>query len=152
MSDKTVSLDYTNALIFELEKALWDERGRGGRFRLTTLGRKFYTEKCLPAIGEADADSIVRTIDEVLRKEGICASLSFNREDRLLRINMQGCIHQAVEKRMVEHGVEPFTCLPANLIVLAIEEKLNRPVELAQIKVEGDGCQSLLVMFDKRPE
>jgi hypothetical protein len=32
--------------------------------------------------------------------------------------------------------VEPFTCIPANLVVLAIEEMLDRPVELAESKIE----------------
>ena len=52
---------------------------------------------------------------------------------------------------MLAKGVEPFTCVPANLIVLAIEEKLDIPVELAEIKVEDGACQLLLVMFEKRP-
>jgi hypothetical protein len=56
-----------------------------------------------------------------------------------------------VEDRMIAHGIEPFTCLPANLIVLAIEEKLDRPVELAEIKLVEGACQLLLVIFEKRP-
>ncbi len=48
-------------------------------------------------------------------------------------------------------GIEPFTCVPANLIVLAIEEKLDSPVEMAEIKLEDGACQLLLVLFDKRP-
>jgi hypothetical protein len=41
--------------------------------------------------------------------------------------------------------------VPANLIVLAIEEKLDRPAELAEIKLEEAGCHILVVLFDKRP-
>ena len=52
---------------------------------------------------------------------------------------------------MLDHGVEPFTCIPANLMALGIEQKLDRPVELAEIKVEEGGCALLLVVFDKRP-
>jgi hypothetical protein len=36
--------------------------------------------------------------------------------------------------------------------VLAAGEKLNRPVERAQIKVEGGNCQPLLALSDKKPE
>jgi hypothetical protein len=64
---------------------------------------------------------------------------------------VEGCIHRPVEDRMIAHGIEPFTCLPANLIVLAIEEKLDRPVELAEIKLVEGACQLLLVIFEKRP-
>jgi hypothetical protein len=41
--------------------------------------------------------------------------------------------------------------VPANLIVLAIEDKLDRPVELAEIKLEDGACQVLLVLFEQRP-
>jgi hypothetical protein len=34
---------------------------------------------------------------------------------------------------------------------LAIEERLDRPVELAEIKTEEGACQLLLVVFDARP-
>ena len=47
--------------------------------------------------------------------------------------------------------MEPFTCIPANLVVLAIEETLDRPVELAEIKVEDGACHLLLVLFESRP-
>jgi hypothetical protein len=53
---------------------------------------------------------------------------------------------------MIEKGIEPFACLPANLIVLMAEEKLNQPFELAQAKVEGESCRLLFVFFKKRPE
>ena len=65
--------------------------------------------------------------------------------------NCQSCLHRAVEEKMLAHDVEPFTCVPANLIVLAIEAKLDRPVELAEIKLEDGACQLLLVVFDHRP-
>jgi hypothetical protein len=52
---------------------------------------------------------------------------------------------------MVAREIEPFTCMPVNLIVLAIEEKLDRPVELAEIKLEEGACQLMLVLFDQRP-
>jgi len=42
MSDKTISLDYANDILFELEKAFWDERGKGARFRVTTVGRGYF--------------------------------------------------------------------------------------------------------------
>ena len=83
--------------------------------------------------------------------EGIAGKVDYTREDRLLRVRVEGCVHRQVEDKMAAHGIEPFTCVPANLIVLAIEEKLDRPVELAEIKLEDGACQLLLVVFDQRP-
>jgi hypothetical protein len=151
MKTNSVPLDYANTLMFELEKAFFDERGKGARFRMTTVGREFFQEKCLPRLKSGDSEHILTTVKELLTEEGIVADISWTAEERLMRVRVQGCIHRPVEDRMVARGVEPFTCVPANLIVLAIEEKMDRPVELAEIKLVDGACQLLLVIFDKRP-
>jgi hypothetical protein len=151
MTNKTMSLDYANNLIYELEKAFYDERGKGARFRLTTLGREFLREKCLPRISSNEIDKIIPGIESVLLEEGIASKISYTQEERLLRVTVESCVHIPVEKRMIKGGNEPFACFPANLIVLAIEEKLSQPVELAEIKLKDGACEFLLVVFDKRP-
>lgn len=151
MNNKSIPLDYVNNLMFELEKAFWDERGKGARFRMTTLGRQYFNDKVLPLLKSDDVEQILHTIAEVLAGEGIVAKVSYNLEERLLRVQVEGCIHRQVEERMIAKEIEPFTCVPANLIVLAIEEKLDIPVELAEIKVVEGACQLLLALFEKRP-
>ena len=151
MNNKLIPLDYVNNMMYELEKAFWDERGKGARFRMTTIGQEYFTEKVLPVLDSNEVEKILPAIAEVLKSDGIVADLSYSREDRLLRVQMAGCIHRQVEERMISKGIEPFTCVPANLIVLAIENKLDIPVELAEIKVEEGICQLLLVLFEKRP-
>jgi len=151
MNNKTIPLDYANDLMYELEKAFWDERGRGTRFRMTTVGREYFKDKCLPLIQSSELDHILHTIEDVLQREGIAGKVSYNSEDRLLRVRVEGCVHREVEEKMIARGIEPFTCVPANLIALAIEEKLDRPVELAEIKLEDGACQPLLIVFDQRP-
>ena len=151
MTEPTIPLNYANHMMYELEKAFWDERGRGARFRLTTVGRGFFKDKCQPLLQSADLDEILKTIQDVLQKEGIATELSYNSEERMLRVQVKGCVHRPVEEMMLAHGIEPFTCLPVNLVVLAIEELWDRPVELAEIKLEDGACQLLLVLFDKRP-
>jgi hypothetical protein len=151
MNNKTVPLDYTNALMYELEKAFWDERGKGARFRMMNVGQQYYTDKIKPLLTSADVDEIIRKVGDVLKGEGIAAEVSYSKEDRLLRVSVKGCLHRQVEERMMAREIEPFTCVPANLIVLALEEKLDVPVELAEIKVVEGSCQLLLVMFEKRP-
>ena len=149
MKDKSIPLDYVNDLMYELEKAFWDERGKGARFRLTTIGKQYFTSKVLPLLKSDEIEQIINTIDEVLKSEGIASKVSYSREDRLLRVEVEGCIHLEVEKRMLEKDIEPFTCIPANLIALAIEEKLNVPIELAEIKVENGVCNLMFAIFEK---
>ena len=151
MNSKKISLDYANSLMYEMQKAFWDERGKGARFRMTTVGREFYKAEVLPLLNTSEIGKIIEIVESVLKEKGIASQVSYSQEDRLLRVSVKGCLHRAVEEKMVAKGVEPFTCIPANLIVLAIEEKLDRPVELAEIKVEEGACQLLLVVFEERP-
>ncbi len=151
MSERQVSLDYVNSIVHDLQKAFWDERGKGARFRVTTVGRDYFLSKCLPRIQRKEVEPIIEVIKQVLREEGLVAEVSHQLEEKLLRVQVRGCLHVPVEQRLVSKGVEPFTCIPANLIVLAIEEVLDRPVELAEIRVEDGACNLLLVVFDSRP-
>jgi hypothetical protein len=151
MNDKTISQEYANDLIFELEKAFWDERGKGARFRVTTVGREFFRAECLPRLQSTEIDDMIRVVESALRDKGIVSQVSATRDGRLLRVHIEGCAHRAVEDRLVAQETKPFTCVPANLIVLAIEEKLDRPAELAEIKLEDGACHVLIVLFDQRP-
>lgn len=151
MSHVGVSLEYVNSIVYDLEKAFWDERGKGARFRMTNVGRDYFLEKCLPRIQSQEVEAILQAIESVLCEEGIVASMSHEVDGRLLRLTVGGCLHLPVEQRLVAKGVEPFTCVPANLVVLAIEETLDRPVELAEIRVEDGACHLVLVVFESRP-
>ena len=151
MSDKGVSQAYANSIIYDLEKAFWDERGKGARFRVTTIGREYLRDKCLPQIKDKSLENIIKTIGRILQEEGIVEQISHEQDERLLHLEVQGCLHQSVEQKMVEHGIEPFTCIPANILALAIEETLGRPVELSEVKIEDGICKVLLVLFEKRP-
>jgi len=152
MNTALIPLDYVNDLMYELEKAFWDERGKGARFRTTTIGQQYFKDKVLPLLDSDDVEKILETIEGVLKSDGIVAKITYDIEDRMVRVQVESCIHRQVEERMLAKEIEPFTCVPANLIVLAIEEKLDIPVELAEIKVEEGPCQLLLALFEKRPE
>jgi hypothetical protein len=151
MNNKMMPQDYANDIIFELEKAFWDERGKGARFRVTMVGRKFFETECLPRLQSTEIDDMIRVVEGMLQEKGIAGSVSSARDGRLLRVRIEGCVHRAVEDRLVAQQTRPFTCVPANLIVLAIEEKLDRPAELAEIKLEDGACNIVIVLFDKRP-
>lgn len=152
MSTELIPLEYANNLIYELEKAFWDERGKGAKFRLTKVGEEFFTTNCLPKIKSDEIEQIIQTIEQVLVEKKIVGKISFSREERLFRISIAKCIHQKVEGQLLAKGVEPLVCFPANMIALAIEKKLNKPVELAEVKLVDGTCQLLLVLFDKRPD
>jgi hypothetical protein len=150
MSDRHISQEYANSIMYDLQKAFWDERGKGARFRMTTVGREYFKNKGLSQVKASSVTEIVDAIGKILRDEGIVASIAQEQDDRLVHIRVQGCLHHDIEQRLVAKGVEPFTCVPANLVVMAIEEAMDRPVELAEIKVGDGSCELLLVLFDRR--
>ena len=151
MNKETISKDYANDMIFELEKAFWDERGKGARFRLTALGRDFFKTECLPKLQSVEIDEMIRTIEGVLKENGIVGGISVEIDGRLLRMRIEGCVHRVVEDRLAARETKPFACMPANMITLAIDSKLNRPSELAEIKLADGACQILIVLFEKKP-
>jgi hypothetical protein len=150
MSGRQISHEYANSIMYDLQKAFWDERGKGARFRMTTVGREYFKDKGLSQVKASSVTEIANAIGKILKDEGIVASLTLEQDDRLLRIHVEGCLHHDIEQRLVAKGVEPFTCVPANLVVMAIEEAMDRPVELAEIKVGDGSCELLLVLFDRR--
>jgi hypothetical protein len=152
MTGHSISLAYANSLIFELEKAFYDERGKGARFRTTLVGRQYFEERCRPCLSSDDIGDIAGQVREILVADHLVDEFACKQEDRLLRIHIAGCVHRPVEEHMLACGVQPFTCMPGNLLGLALESRLDRPVELAEIKVDESGCDLLLVLFDKRPE
>ncbi|NIS82441.1 MAG: hypothetical protein GTO14_20040 [Anaerolineales bacterium] len=151
MTGQRVSTEYANSIIFDLQKAFWDERGKGARFRVTNVGRAYFMDKCLQQIEKDELEEIAGTIGRILQEEGIVEQVNHEQEEQLLRLSVQGCMHHSVEMRMLAHGVEPFTCIPANLMALAIEDKLKRQVELAEVSIKNGTCEVLLVVFEKRP-
>jgi len=151
MDTKNLPLEYANNFIFDLAKAFWDERGAGARYRTAKVGEEFYKQFCRKEFKAKDPASIVQTISNVLKSQGILSEVSLEQDERLLRIRIEGCLHRPIEDKVKELGTEPFTCLPANLIMMAIDEILNRPTEIAEIKCDGNVCQLLIILFDERP-
>jgi len=123
MSGERVSREYANSILFDLQKAFWDERGKGARFRVTNVGRAYFKDKCLPQIKNDALEEIAGTIGRILQEEGIVDQVFHEQDEQLLRLRVQGCMHHSVEMKMLAYGVEPFTCIPANLMALAIEEQ-----------------------------
>jgi hypothetical protein len=150
MSKSTISTDYMNTLLFENQKAFWDERGKGALFRLTTVGRAFFNDKILPQLNDSSTlETVINTIDRVLQEEGIIEQGEMQIEDKLVRIKLKSCVHRGIAARFSELGLPPCYCLPANLCVLAIDTVLDLDAEIAEIKVEDDHCEALIVIFER---
>jgi hypothetical protein len=113
MNEQTIAKDYANDMMFELQKAFWDERGKGAKFRLTTLGRDFFNSKCLPRVSSLEIPDMVAAIEGVLKESGIVMGMSVVIDGRLLRVRIEGCVHRPVEDRLATFDTNPWpACLP----------------------------------------
>jgi hypothetical protein len=149
MSNSNIPTEFMNMLLFENQKAFWDERGKGARFRLTTIGKEFFIEKVLPKIEDTSLEGVISGVNRVLTSEGIIEEGDLILEDRLIRLKMKTCIHREVGERFAKLGLSPCYCLPANICVLAINEKLNLQSEIAEVKFQEDHCEALIIVFDE---
>jgi hypothetical protein len=150
MNNRSIPLDYANNLIYEIQKAFWDERGKGARFRLTTIGRDFFIEKVQSRIKSNSIEGIVKEVTVILKEEGILNNGSIEVEDQLIRIKMNSCLHRPIEDKLAILNIEPCSCLPANICALAITDQLKLPVELAELKLESGYCHALLIVFENK--
>jgi hypothetical protein len=66
-------------------------------------------------------------------------------------VRIEGCVHRPVEDRLASFDTKPMACLPANMITLAVDKILNRPSEVAEIKLVDGACEVLIVLFEKKP-
>jgi hypothetical protein len=148
MNNRLISLDYANDVFYEFQKAFWDERGKGARFRLTSVGREFYKNNVSAQIQSENLDGIVDEVSKILKQHGILESGAVEIEDQLIRIRMKSCIHRPVEDKFAAIAIEPCSCMPANICAFAITDKLKLPVELAELKLENGYCQALLIVFE----
>ena len=72
MNNNNVPLDYANSLMYELEKAFWDERGKGARFRMTKVGYQYFDEKVRPLLQSTEVEDILEKIAGVLQRRRDC--------------------------------------------------------------------------------
>ncbi len=107
MSSHDVPLDYANSIVYDLQKALWDERGMGARFRVTTVGRDYFLGKCLPRIKTPDVGTTIGTIEQILEEERLVAGISHEVDGRLLRLKCRGACMRVWSRGLLPRGWSP---------------------------------------------
>ena len=75
MNNNNVPLDYANSLMYELEKAFWDERGKGARFRMTKVGYQYFDEKVRPLLKSTEVEDIMEKMGCASKRRDCCQCL-----------------------------------------------------------------------------
>ena len=113
--------------------------------RLSTKGR--YAVMAMADLARNGADRAVSLAEIATRQE---ISLSYL-EQLFARLRKSGLV-KSVRGPGGGYRLAREACETAVAeIVLAVDEKLNRPAELAEIKLTDGACEALIVLFDKKP-
>jgi hypothetical protein len=142
---------YFRDIVSALEKALYYERGRGGYFRATMVGKDFIDRKEIK--GETSEEVIDSCVNVLIENEMIEKATS--RKDKsgtFFTFEIEGCAHLPVEARLKEEGVPAFVCPPINMILYKIRELVDLAVEIADITVnqEQEKCTVRVVVFKQK--
>lgn len=128
----------TSELLFEIQKAFYDERGKGARYRLTTIG--------VPYMKRVDPGCFasVEKVRKALQDTGMVEDIRFKDEDVSLSAEVTGCYFRKVRDRFITAHMQPLSCPVANLVMEVLERKSGLSPELLPIKAEGDKCAFIL--------
>lgn len=155
---RNLPIDYLNSLIFDLEKNFWIERGGGTRFRTCGIGWEYCeahgselaglasVEECTAATRQFLVDgNVVRdfrcTEDEASMLEG---SETFS-QVHTIELQIDGCAHLPIEKRLLEKKVAPYVCPCANAFSYSVRKSLGLWTELSSIRIHKSRCRVRLV-------
>jgi hypothetical protein len=124
----------SSELLFEIQKAFYDERGKGARYRLVTIGVP-YMKSIHP-----ECFSSVEKVRKALLESGMANDVQLTEEDIAIKAEVKGCYFKKVTDRFVSAGMQPLSCPIANLIMEAMERRSGLSPELLPITVEVDKC------------
>jgi hypothetical protein len=130
--------NFKDLLLFEVQKAFYDERGRGARYRLTTAGVSYLKEHLKEKSGDIDE------IKAWLIKNGFVENIEFEEEMVSLKIKVSNCCLMSIRDYFGSEGMEPLGCPIANMLMYALELKNGLSPELLPIKFEGGICELTL--------
>ncbi len=129
---------FKDTLFFESVKEFWNERGRGARYRLTTVGTSFFKERVNLN------KSPMENIDEFKRyliENHYCKSINYSEDDFSVTVEVQDCCLQNIRKEYENNGIEILCCPIANMFMYLMELETNMSPELIPINVKNNICE-----------
>ncbi len=124
----------TGELLFEIQKAFYDERGKGARYRLTTIGVPYIKSKHPACFSGVDG------VRKALQDEGMVEDIQFKDGDVSLEMEVRGCYFRKVRDKFIDSRMSILSCPVANLVMEALERKSGLSPELLPVKAEGVNC------------
>lgn len=129
---------FKETLFFESVKEFWNERGRGARYRLTTVGVSFFKDKV--DLNKSQKENI-EEFKKYLIDNNYCKSINYTEDNFSFNVEVTDCCLQNIRKKYENGGMEILCCPIANMFMHIMELETKMPPELIPIQVENNICE-----------
>lgn len=130
--------NFKDLLLFEVQKAFYDERGKGARYRLTLAGVSYLEEQLKEKTGD------VNEIKKWLVENGFGKGLEFTDQEISFNAKVTGCCMRGICDCFKNKSMQPLSCPIANIFMNAIDKNTGLSPELLPLKLEGGCCEFTL--------
>lgn len=124
---------FKDTLLYEAQKEFFDERGRGARYRMTTVGVSFF-KNAVPDL--KDIPGLVQWLQD----NGFAEEVLMEQDNVSLTIKVKGCCLKNITEGFTKRGKQPLSCPIANVVMYAMEQNGSMPPEITPIEFDGDVC------------
>jgi len=126
--------EFKDFLLFEVQKAFYDERGKGARYRLTLAGVSFLKDKLKDKADNPDE------IKKWLVDNGYAKNIEISEDQISFNIQVTDCCLKNIRQYFVNEEMQPLGCPIANMFMYALEKRNGLSPELLPIKLEDKYC------------
>lgn len=130
--------NFKDTLFFESVKEFWNERGRGARYRLTTVGISFFKEKV--TLSKSKAENI-EEFKKYLIDNNYCQSINYTEDNFSFTVEVEGCCLRNIREKYENNGMEILCCPIANMFMYIMELETRMSPELIPVQVENNVCK-----------
>ncbi len=126
--------NFKDQLLYEVQKAFYDERGMGAKYRLTLTGVPYITAQ----LGKNEY-----TVDELkdwLLENKFCEDIVTDEDELQFNAKVKNCCLKTIRNTFADKGMQPLSCPIANMFMYAIEKLNGLSPELLPIKMEEEYC------------
>jgi len=127
-----------DTLFFESVREFWNERGRGARYRLTTIGVSFFIERI--NLGKLKEENI-NNFKKYLLDNNYCKSVEYSEDEFSFTVLIRDCCLQNIRKKYEEKNMEILSCPIANMLMHLFELETGLSPELLPIVTDEGECK-----------
>ena len=99
---------FKDTLIYEAQKEFYDERGRGARYRMTTVGVSFFKD----AVADLkDTSGLLKWMQD----NGFIEEAEMEEDNVSVTIRVKGCCLKNITEGFTRRGKQPLSCPIANV-------------------------------------